>query len=177
WQLHRANAHDNTIACGVGDCPQMFTPAQVEELAFHRRRHLNLGTEEPSRKKKRAEDEGDGTGQELGVDPASISAPRLQAAVHPQVEKERTEVGGDGTGQELGVDPASISTPQLQAAVHPREEREAANGDQPQVRGLKAGSAEPVLGLTAEEIENLLGGADLGDIDDHIDVDLLLNFD
>ncbi|CAH1796702.1 unnamed protein product, partial [Owenia fusiformis] len=79
WELHRSNTHVASVACGVGNCPELYTPVQVEELAFHRRRHLNLGTEEPSRKRKRTEDDGDGTGQELGVDPASISAPRLQA--------------------------------------------------------------------------------------------------
>ncbi|CAH1793834.1 unnamed protein product [Owenia fusiformis] len=94
WELHRSNAHLATVACGVGDCSKMFIPTQVEELAFHRRRHLNLGageevSGEPSRKRKR--EEGDGTGQELGVDPASISTPKLQAFVHPQEEQQHEE--------------------------------------------------------------------------------------
>ncbi|CAH1774171.1 unnamed protein product, partial [Owenia fusiformis] len=83
WELHRCFSHDASVACGVGSCTAAFTPSDAEALAFHRRRHPTV--EEPPRKKSKGSQpkEGDGTGQELGVDPASISMPQLTAAVHP----------------------------------------------------------------------------------------------
>ncbi|CAH1787987.1 unnamed protein product [Owenia fusiformis] len=57
WEIHRANAHDTTVACGVGNCPQLFAPNKAEELALHRHRHVVVSEAEgePPKKRKRSE--------------------------------------------------------------------------------------------------------------------------
>ncbi|CAH1796704.1 unnamed protein product [Owenia fusiformis] len=166
WETHRECCHVKSVPCGVGECDARFTPAEVERLTLHRKRHSTssgggqqAAAGEPPQKRRRGRElgRGDGTGQELGVDPASISTPQLQAVVRPR--KEEMESARE--------EPLVTSSPKPSTSLCPSVD------DAPAARGLVAEDVDPWWSSIADEDIAALTGPDVS-LDDH-DIDALLD--